>query len=117
MTPKQMQNLRKAREVILALPPRHSNNFHMNSACQCAWHYIVASGALPPARDWDASSSAADSQQFLFGLDIDERQYLFVRRVAEEYTRYSTPNRAAGIIEFADRVENVIQYYKSLVTA
>lgn len=105
MTPKQKTALRKLRADLLRTVPE---GFNMASSCDCAAHYYGVQHAFyRPQGIWLEVEA-------IFGLTTAEADYLFMRNERHDFRTYDTPEGREGVEEFADRVENVLQYYRSV---
>jgi hypothetical protein len=124
----QRKRLELIRDKLLALPPKKARTFDITSVCNCAWGMVTEMQWVEGAQGWTVYAS--DLIREKFGLDYVEVQFLFqnygtdssgsrtyeIEMGLREHSGclYDRPRGQAGIAEFADRVENVLQYHDSL---
>lgn len=103
-----MQNLRDRVTALQQLSPEQQTLFNMNDCFYCAG--IGTAFHFTSVCFWETD----------FGvIGTAESDYLFHCSLGASWQPYSfeQPCGRAGIAEFADRVENVIQYHLSLEEA
>ena len=117
MNQQQARNLRNLRSALLHLPDTDANDFDIRSCATCAWGFAREMRIIPGFDDFNDSPAVFGVSDEPDGTDefYSEDDYLFQNSSFSPWT-YDTPSGRAGIEEFADRVENVLQYYASLRT-
>ena len=113
MNQQQAKNLKTLRATLLALPPREAAEFNIHRCDKCAWGIVLAKQVVfqnETFKDFDDSPAffghAGEGEDY----GADETDYLFQDN-ADNPWRYDSPTGRAGIEEFANRVENVLQFY------
>jgi hypothetical protein len=122
MNKPQAAKLRAIRRFLLELPEDGAQvtEFDINCVHFCAWSLVAKSKLCRDDSLYPFGAGAGGAMQRELGLDEQDCRYLF--RWPDRYDEYSgsfsyeyqSPIGAAGIAEFADRVENVLQYYQSV---
>lgn len=108
MNQKQADDLRTIRDQLLALNDADAARFDIRHCDLCAWGLTTSGRWIDDAPRW---VQGPDFQERL-GLDADEAQYLFRPGLrGREDFMYLKPQGRAGIEEFAERVENVLQFH------
>lgn len=118
MTRQQARNLKKLRRALLALPADKAAKFHIDHCDHCAWGMAMLEKIVFQGKTFDSFNQSP----IFFGVDTCPAEVTTLQGIYGAEDDYVFQNSAlywpyehragrAGIEEFADRVENVLQYY------